>query len=206
MKEEKNSASGSALLGGIIFFTGFIVALILGWVVFPDLLYSKKAQPINFSHVAHQDASCEDCHVARDDGTYAGIPRIDKCKECHESQMGQQESERILVEEYIQKDREVPWQIYAWQPDNVYFSHAPHKAKGVQCVRCHRDVSKEEKLPPLSGEPPDRVQQIHHGHERMRAVPCGQRSQQRLRHLPQVALQFEPSIGKIFILIPYSLR
>lgn len=147
MKEEKSSASGSALFGGIIFFAGFISFLILGWVVFPDLLYSKKAQPINFSHVAHQDTSCEDCHVARDDGTYAGIPKIEKCKECHESQMGQQESERILVEEYIQKDREVPWLIYSWQPDNVYFSHAPHKAKGVECVRCHRDVSKEEKLP-----------------------------------------------------------
>ena len=147
MKEQKKSASGKAVVGGIIFFAGFIIALIFGWVVFPNLLYSQKTQPINFSHVAHQDTGCEDCHAFRPDGTYAGIPKVEKCKECHENVMGQSESERVLVEEYIQKDREVPWLIYAWQPDNVFFSHAPHQAKKVECTECHRDMSKEEKLP-----------------------------------------------------------
>lgn len=147
MKEDTNSASGKAVVGGVIFFAGFVLALIFGWGVFPNLLYSQKIQPINFSHAAHQDSACEDCHTFRKDGTYAGIPKLDKCKECHESQMGQTEDERIFVEEYVQKNREVPWKIYAWQPDNVYFSHAPHKAKNVECIKCHRDVSKEQKLP-----------------------------------------------------------
>ena len=147
MKENDKSASGKSGVGWLIFFAGLIVALVLGWVVFPNLLYSQKMQPLNFSHTAHQDSSCEDCHYSRPDGTYSGIPRIDKCKECHESPLGQTEDERILVEEYIQKEHEIPWRVYAWQPDNVYFSHAPHTAKGLECVQCHHNVAKEEKLP-----------------------------------------------------------
>lgn len=144
MSEPKARAAG-----WVIFFSGFIIALIVGWVVFPNILFSQKAQPIKFSHVAHQDSGCEDCHALRVDGTYTGIPRIAKCKECHESQMGQTEDERILVESYIGKDREIPWRIYAWQPDNVFFSHAPHMAKGVECIECHRDVSKDQEPPPF---------------------------------------------------------
>jgi hypothetical protein len=62
--------------------------------------------------------------------------------------MTESEDERILVEEYIQQEREIPWLVYAWQPDNVYFSHAAHtEEQGIECVRCHRDVSAEEKMP-----------------------------------------------------------
>jgi hypothetical protein len=149
MKEEKKSASGKGV-GGIFFFGGFILALIFGWIVFPNLLFSEKAQPLNFSHVAHQDSTCDQCHSFNPDGTYSGIPRLDNCVECHESPMTSEESERILVEEYIQKQQEIPWKVYAWQPDNVFFSHAPHQAKNIECTRCHRDVSKEAKLPPYS--------------------------------------------------------
>jgi hypothetical protein len=147
MKEENKNASGKGVMGGIVFFAGFILALIVGWVVFPNLLYSQKVQPMNFSHVAHQDGTCEDCHALRPDGTFTGVPKVDKCKECHESPMGNTEDERKLVEDFIQKDLEIPWRNYSWQPDNVFFSHAPHKAKGVECVTCHRDVSKEKSLP-----------------------------------------------------------
>ena len=147
MKEEKNSDSAIKLLGTVIFLVGFIAALVVGWVVFPNLLYSQKAQPINFSHVAHQDNDCESCHSFRTDGTYTGIPAIDKCKECHETAQGTTEAERILVEDYIPNNRQIPWKVYAWQPDNVYFSHAPHKGQGLECVTCHRDVNKEENTP-----------------------------------------------------------
>lgn len=147
MKAETKNDSGKSVVGLLVFLAGFILALVFGWVVFPNLLYSQKAQPMEFSHVAHQDSSCEDCHYFRKDGTYSGIPKLEKCKECHESPMGESEAEKKLVEEYIQKEQEIPWRIYAWQPDNVYFSHAPHKAKGIECIRCHRDVAAEKKMP-----------------------------------------------------------
>lgn len=148
MKEEIKNSSGHALLGALFFFAGLIVALIIGWIVFPKVLYSEKLQPLNFSHAAHQDSSCEDCHYFRPDGTYSGIPGIQNCKQCHEEPMTESEQERLLVEEYIQKDREIPWLVYAWQPDNVYFSHAPHHVAKLECVQCHRDVSADkDKLP-----------------------------------------------------------
>ena len=148
MNQEKSSSSANKPLGVVIFLLGFIGALVVGWIVFPNLLYSKKPQPINFSHVAHQSEDCESCHALRADGSYSGIPRIDRCKECHESAQGSSEAEARLISDYIEKDRELPWKVYAWQPDNVYFSHAPHKGQGLECARCHRDVAKEEKLPP----------------------------------------------------------
>ncbi len=148
MKEEKKSASGQTILGGLFFFAGLIVALIVGWVVFPKVLYSEKTQPINFSHAAHQDSACEDCHYYLPDGSYSGAPGIENCRQCHEEPMTDSEQERILVEDYIQKDREIFWLVYGWQPDNVYFSHAPHQAAELECVQCHRDVTTdEEKLP-----------------------------------------------------------
>jgi hypothetical protein len=148
MKQEKSSSSGSKALGVVFFLVGFVGALVVGWVVFPNLLFSQKAQPINFSHVAHQSEECDSCHIMHADGTYGGIPKNDRCKECHESAQGSSESEAKLISDYLEKNREVPWRIYSWQPDNVYFSHAPHKGQGLECTRCHMDVSKEEKLPP----------------------------------------------------------
>jgi hypothetical protein len=149
MKEYSKKSSGKSSIGIVVFLAGFAVALVFGWVVFPELLYSKKIQPLNFNHAIpdHQGSGCEDCHTFREDGSYVGIPRLAKCRECHESPVGESPDEKILVEEYIQKDKEIPWLVYAYQPDNVYFSHAPHKAKGVECVQCHRDVSKEVKTP-----------------------------------------------------------
>ncbi len=146
MAEGKTKNSGNIIVI-VAFLVGFIGSLAFGWIVFPRLLYSKKYQPINFSHAAHQDSDCESCHYFRDDGTYSGIPNIDNCIECHEEVMGESEAEKILVEEYIQKEKPIPWLVYAWQPDNVYFSHAPHK--DIDCVRCHRDVSNESKTPPV---------------------------------------------------------
>jgi hypothetical protein len=149
MNQNKSSSSASKPLGVVFFLLGFIGALVVGWIIFPNVLYSKKAQPVNFSHVAHQGEDCESCHTFRGDGTYSGIPAIARCKECHETAQGKSEAEAKLISDYLVKDREVPWKVYAWQPDNVFFSHAPHKERGVECTRCHRDVSNEKKLPPF---------------------------------------------------------
>ena len=35
-------------------------------------------------------------------------------------------------------NREVPWQVYSRQPENVYFSHAAHvKLAHLGCRQCH---------------------------------------------------------------------
>ncbi len=146
MTEQKQSPSRTGL-GWIFFLVGFIGSIVLGWVVFPGLLYSEKSQPINFSHAKHSDSSCEDCHTLRPDGSFTGIPKIQNCIECHQDPQGDSKDEQILIEKYIQEEKEIPWLVYTRQPDNVYFSHAPHMGKDMKCTTCHRDVSAEEKSP-----------------------------------------------------------
>jgi hypothetical protein len=136
--EQDDSAVGPIIL---FFIFGLVASLVVGWVVFPKLLYSQKEQPIDFNHALHNeevDEECESCHFFRDDGSYAGVPKLAQCVDCHEEVMGDSESERIFVEEYVVKEREVPWLIYSRQPDCVFFSHAAHvKMAEMECVTCH---------------------------------------------------------------------
>ena len=73
--------------GWICFLAGFVGALILGWWILPMLLYSSEPQPLNFDHVIHLEGetdteSCLNCHEFREDGTFAGIPKLAKCMDC----------------------------------------------------------------------------------------------------------------------------
>ena len=111
MNVEQSSSSANKPLGVIWVLPRFVGATAVGWAVFTDLLYSRKAQPINFGRVARKS-----------------------------------ETEAKPVGDYVEKNREVPWKVYAWQPDNVCFSHAPHKGLGLEFACFHRDVSNEEQM------------------------------------------------------------
>jgi len=139
-------------LGFIILFfiLGLAVSLVVGWVIFPKFLYSQKTQPIDFNHVLHEQEvadSCESCHFFRSDGTFSGVPRLEQCLECHEEQLGETAGEALFFKNYVSKDIEVPWLVYARQPDSVFFSHAAHikKAK-MECITCHGPVGQSEHL------------------------------------------------------------
>ncbi|MCP4688007.1 MAG: cytochrome c3 family protein [Desulfobacterales bacterium] len=152
-KDEKNDAAPKESAGGpitLFFLIGIAVSLVLGWGVFPSLLYSKKHQPINFNHALHNelvDDGCESCHFFRDDGTYSGVPKLEQCIDCHEEAQSEDPEEIKFVEEYVEKDREVPWLVYARQPDCVFFSHAAHvKAGKMDCVVCHGHIGESDHL------------------------------------------------------------
>ncbi|MFC1829399.1 menaquinone reductase multiheme cytochrome c subunit QrcA [Thermodesulfobacteriota bacterium] len=146
-KGQDNGAAGPIIL---FFMVGLAVSMILGWVIFPKLLYSQKKQPIDFNHAMHNelvDEGCESCHFFREDGTYSGVPTNAQCVDCHEEVQGESPDEIKLVEEYIAKDREVPWLVYSKQPDCVFFSHAAHiKGAGMECVTCHGPVGESDHL------------------------------------------------------------
>ena len=61
-----------------VFLFGLVVALFVGWVAFPHVLYVKKHQPLDFLHKTHAEksgvAECSECHALREDGTFAGLP------------------------------------------------------------------------------------------------------------------------------------
>jgi len=129
------------------FIIGFICALIFGWYIFPYMLYSKEKQPFNFSHKAHLKllGSCEACHFFREDGSFNGIPDLQSCKMCHYSILRGTPDEKIFFNEYLKKNKEIPWKVYQKQPDNVYFSHIAHK--NLPCTTCHPDVGHSDITP-----------------------------------------------------------
>jgi hypothetical protein len=139
--------------GGLVilfFMLGLIVSLIVGWVIFPQVLYSQKKQPVDFNHVLHNEEvedDCESCHFFREDGTFSGVPKLSQCIDCHEEVNGEDPEEEKFVNEYVAKDREVPWLIYSRQPSNVFFSHAAHvKMAQMDCVTCHGNIGESENL------------------------------------------------------------
>ena len=143
--ENKEGASGFIIL---FFVAGLVLSLVVGWIVFPELLYSQKEQPVNFNHALHLeevDDGCESCHFFREDGSFSGVPKLAQCVDCHEEAQGEDPNEIIFVEEYAAKDKEVPWLIYSKQPDCVFFSHAAHiKGAELECSICHGHIGESE--------------------------------------------------------------
>jgi hypothetical protein len=127
--------------------------LFVGWVVFPYLLYERKEQPLQFSHKIHTETAgmtCDNCHTFKDDGRFTGIPALSKCVECHTDVIGTSPQEKKLVEEFVKQNREIPWLVYARQPQNAYFSHASHvKLANISCDQCHGHHGTSDSLRPF---------------------------------------------------------
>jgi hypothetical protein len=139
--------------GTLLFPAGLLLTLGLGWFGFPKVLYRTTPQPLQFSHRVHTGEKggmkCEDCHTLRDDGSFSGIPELEKCAACHASAIGISAAEKRLVDEYVSRSREIPWRVYARQPENVYFSHAPHlKRAKLTCEQCHGGHGSSDALRP----------------------------------------------------------
>ncbi len=139
------------LSGKMLFLTGAVTALSAGWAGFPHVIYKSRPQPVDFSHKVHAEKAgtkCEDCHAFREDGSFAGIPRLDRCAGCHAAPMGATSAEKSFIDTYVTPQREPEWASYARQPENVYFSHATHvKLGGVKCESCHGAIGSSERLP-----------------------------------------------------------
>jgi len=165
MKNPADSSEKPSKGGWIFFLMGFIGSLIVGWVIFPMVLYSKQAQPMNFDHALHMDPErvfgidgdteterCLFCHAFRDDGTFAGIPKLENCTQCHDDPdmpLGESEEEQAFLNEFVADEKEIPWLSYYRQPDCVYFSHIAHVNMGqMECRVCHGDHGQSELLPP----------------------------------------------------------
>lgn len=141
----------SRIMGRSAFVVGLIGGLAVGWLLLPQLLYSQQQQPLDFNHVMHTDEAgmdCTDCHDYRSDGSFAGIPTVSVCEECHADPLGESTVEQQLVDDYITPGQEIPWLVYSRQPQNVYFSHAAHvELASIECSRCHGDHATTTTLP-----------------------------------------------------------
>lgn len=133
------------------FAAGLIASLVFGWFAYPRLIQRTEPQPLRFSHKTHTGEKggmkCDDCHVLRADGTFSGVPAIDKCAGCHAAQLGATRDEKTLIEKFVSTNREVGWKVYSRQPDNAFFSHAYHvKLAKIACQECHQDHGKTDSL------------------------------------------------------------
>ena len=132
---------------------GVLAGLGAGWAGFPRAIYTTRPQPVDFSHKVHADKAgtkCEDCHGFREDGSFAGIPTLEKCAGCHAAPMGTTAAEKHFIDNYVTPGREPRWLSYAGQPENVYFSHAAHmKRAQLKCVQCHGNEGWADHLRPL---------------------------------------------------------
>ena len=71
-------------------------------------------------------------------------------RQCHAEPQGKTADEKVLVEKYVAPKREIPWLVYARQPENAHFSHAPHLAAAkIACERCHGPHGSSESLRPF---------------------------------------------------------
>lgn len=132
---------------------GLTAGFACGWIALPHVLYDRVEQPIQFSHKTHTGEAvgmaCEDCHSLTADGRFTGLPRIDNCAGCHTEPMGKSADEKKLAA-MIADGREISWHVYARQPENVYFSHAPHMKLGeIKCERCHGPHGSSDRLRPF---------------------------------------------------------
>jgi len=135
----------------LVFGFGIACALFAGWVVFPHELYVERRQPLEFHHKTHAEksgvAQCDQCHVLREDGAFAGVPTLEICAACHAAQMGTSRDEATLVNAYIKTGQPVPWLVYSQQPANVFFSHAIHvKRAGLACRECHSNYGETDQV------------------------------------------------------------
>jgi len=146
--QDSEKGAGGAII--LFFILGLIASLVVGWVIFPQVLYSQKRQPVDFNHVLHNDLvddGCESCHFFREDGTFSGVPKLAQCIDCHEEVNGEDPEEEKFVNEYVAREREVPWLIYSRQPQNVFFSHVAHvQMAQMECDTCHGPIGESENL------------------------------------------------------------
>ena len=137
----------------LLFFVAFGVFGLIGYLITPVVLYAEKPQPFKFSHELHMkqvDKKCKTCHDLREDGSFAGIPAMSVCTDCHsEKTLGKTPEEKIFVEQYLIPGKPIPWRVYSRQPECVFFSHAAHlKIAELDCAECHGDHGKSKNLRP----------------------------------------------------------
>ena len=135
----------------LVFGFGLAVALFAGWFLFPRVLYVQKHQPLDFLHKTHAEksgiAECSECHTLRYDGSFAGLPPMEKCAGCHSEPIGESKAEATLVNGYIKSGHDTPWLVYSRQPANVWFSHAIHvKRAALACTECHSTYGESDQV------------------------------------------------------------
>jgi hypothetical protein len=136
----------------LLTFLGLLAAGAVGAPAVFALFGSRPpiVQPVAFNHRLHVEdngLACVDCHIYVTTQTFAGLPRVEKCLECHEE--AQTESpEEEKIRQAAADGRELAWNRIYQIPDHVYSSHRRHVVAGkLACAECHGPIA-ETTSPP----------------------------------------------------------
>ncbi|BCS54209.1 cytochrome c3 family protein [Geobacter sp. SVR] len=145
---QHESSWGRPLAALAVLLLGALSALMLLDRLYPVDLGQR--QPIPFSHRVHahtKTISCLMCHSQVLSTARAGIPPLETCLLCH-SRIIRTHPYIALLREHYRSGRPVVWQRVNWLPEFVYFNHAVHLVKGIDCSRCHGNVALMDRVVP----------------------------------------------------------
>ena len=144
----------SAGWGRLLIFPGTI-AVLLGGMLYFYYFYPQRnlgpEQPIYFSHRVHagvKEINCRFCHTFVERSHHAGIPEVSKCFFCHQYIIPQH-PQIVKMRWRLESKTPIPWVRIFYVPDHVKFNHQPHIKAGIDCVLCHGDVKKMDRLVPV---------------------------------------------------------
>ena len=111
---------------------------------FLDMHPEHPVQPIAYTHKVHlaNGLQCAFCHVGVDQGPDAQIPNVKFCMNCHQA-IATDKPEIKKIAAYQARGEEIAWvRVYNYSDSaHVRFNHAPHIRAGVDCAKCHGDMT-----------------------------------------------------------------
>lgn len=105
-------------------------------------------QPIPFNHKIHagdNNIDCRYCHVTVETSAHASVPPTAVCMNCHKLVATKVDDVKRLTDYYNNK-KPIEWKKVHDEPDFVFFNHSRHIARGVDCSRCHGNVTEMVKV------------------------------------------------------------
>ncbi len=105
-------------------------------------------QPVAFSHKVHvgdRGISCTYCHQGVATTANALLPSTETCMDCHRVVKPDSPEIKKVAEAY-QAGEAIPWVRVTDLPDFVRFTHRRHIQAGVDCMSCHGDVSRMDRV------------------------------------------------------------
>lgn len=99
-------------------------------------------QPVQFSHAHHVGGvglDCRYCHTSVESSSFAGIPPVKTCMNCH-NQLFSDQAYLEPIRASFRTGQPINWIRIHNLPDYVYFNHSVHVKKGVGCETCHGRV------------------------------------------------------------------
>ncbi len=104
-----------------------------------------KDQPAPFSHQHHSvelGIDCRYCHNSVEKSPYSNVPSTATCYTCH-SQIWTNSPLLEPVRNSIASGQPLHWNQLHTVPDFVYFNHAIHVNRGLNCNICHGPIQSE---------------------------------------------------------------